>query len=109
MLLMSSEDGTRVLIYICEEETDISTVKDGGKSIGRSIGSKHPVLLHCNIIVSKYIASVSGSSHCCSCRTLFLTLEETTDSSPVLAHRTREDLLQSELVSSPLWRPKTRR
>ncbi len=105
--------GPGCLYTSVKKKTDISTVRWlllWRETSSRSIGCKQPsgsALV--NIIVSKYIASVSGSSHCCSCRTLFLTLEETTDSSPVLAHRTREDLLQSELVSSPLWRPKTRR
>ena len=53
-------------VYICEEEYRYFDCEMAppveGKSIGRSIDCKHPVVLHCNIIVSKYIASVSGSS-----------------------------------------------
>ena len=65
MLQMSSEDGTRLLIYICEEEDRYFDCEMAppveGKSIGRSTAS-NPVELHGKIIVSKYIASVSGSS-----------------------------------------------
>ena len=50
MLHMSSEDGTRLLIYICEEEDRYFDCEMAppveGKSIGRSIGCKHPVVLH---------------------------------------------------------------
>ena len=46
MLQMSSEDGTRLLIYICEEEDRYFDCEMAppveGNSLGRSIGCKQP-------------------------------------------------------------------